>query len=947
MKWYASHTIWAAIGALSIQTGAIAPGPIPGGGFLCPWPLSPLDLRKRTKIMCELLPFTDHALKATIPGNVYAATILQTFVVTRSKLKGPIPDSVGYMRRLRQFDVSWNFLQGAIPYAFHYTQAMAWFDVNRNYLTGPLPEAVGFRHLKTFNAEKNRLCGAIPDAFGNTSWLQVFHVEANSLRGAIPAAVIAWTKLESLSMSENGLLGAIPHILRYMRRLTMLAMSGNGLRGTIPQSFRSTRRLMILTMSCNGLRGAIPKAVFFCRLEGFAVSNNNLRGAIPDAVISWSELISFRVESNSLSGTIPAALAWGQKMRRFAAFENQLSGSIPSGLLTQFPVEPSKPHWHTYMAAYFHSNRLTGTLPALKCVGGLTASGNLFEGGLPKTFNSHLTMLDVSGLPGRSGGVIGPFPPALCQLSALCVVTIANQQLSGAIPFFTSTLSRLALQHNRLKLFRGIHFVPFAKARPERLTSIFLHDNLLSCSVPECGNASAQTSLIAIGNRLRYPNGKFPTWVHKYEQDPLMWVSGTDGMALVVKISGASFFMLAVTLRFGYSKLLRALDAWQIGPSTHSWVVKASSHIHAGMVINCLLAVIFIMFLLSWDEYACPQTLAIASACLQSSAFIRTLVLLCWGKLFYLSLAVMHLTMESEDQIKRTWTDKMSRKRLLLWLLWCVVVVVLSTPVILYQVAKSTPGYLQNGRILSLCLQAGIGSIQGLVSNFIVPSLAKSMTGQKHVFTTISSFVMSCLIPFVLIMYLDTGCLSRWVTFWEPCRSNSEMFQYRLICTDHNRQDCDESKWHFFEGIEIQVLRSSDICEPHFSWSSTSISRCIQVTLLRLQEVWLAKFVTTGLTMQGFALMSGKLPTEAGAIVGNFGICMAYALVASSHLPLMNFVLLLAFFGEGFVARVAWVEKSFKATYVQNLVARSARGHHNVESHCTHPKSRDAKINSY
>ena len=59
-------------------------------------------------------------------------------------------------------------------------------------------------------------------------------------------------------------------------------------------------------------------------------------------------------------------------------------------------------------------------------------------------------------------------------------------------------------------------------------TAIFLHDNLLSCCVPWCGNATARTSIIAIGNQLRHPKGAFPVWVSKYEHDPLFWASGVE-----------------------------------------------------------------------------------------------------------------------------------------------------------------------------------------------------------------------------------------------------------------------------------------------------------------------------------------------------------------------------------------------------------------------------------
>ena len=43
--------------------------------------------------------------------------------------------------------------------------------------------------------------------------------------------------------------------------------------------------------------------------------------------------------------------------------------------------------------------------------------------------------------------------------------------------------------------------------------------------------------------------------------------------------------------------------------------------------------------------------------------------------------------------------------------------------------------------------------------------------------------------------------------------------------------------------VDIPVLRSSDICDPHSSCSSASLSSCMEISLFRLQEIWLTKFV--------------------------------------------------------------------------------------------------------
>ena len=178
-------------------------------------------------------------------------------------------------------------------------------------------------------------------------------------------------------------------------------------------------------------------------------------------------------------------------------------------------------------------------------------------------------------------------------------------------------------------------------------------------------------------------------------------------MSLVQKISGsAGLFMFVVVAKLGSAELMRAMSGWQSGPPTHLWVVKASSQFHTRMAMDSPLAAVLIVLLLSrtWDMYVCPQTLATFSVGSQSSALIRTLVLLWWCKLSFHSLAVEHLTMEDEKH-KKKWPAKLLRKRIILWSLWCVLTLVLSVLAISYQVAKSIPGSLQAGKLLSLGLK--------------------------------------------------------------------------------------------------------------------------------------------------------------------------------------------------------------------------------------------------
>ena len=759
----------------------------------------------------------------------------------------------------------------------------------------------GHLRLRDLRLFRNSLRGPIPADVGSLLWLAILDLKENSLHGPIPDVVGSLLQLRLVDLSLNSLCNPTPHALGSLLNLSDLYLRQNSLSGPIPDAVGSLLLLHALALGHNSLRGPIPDAVGSLRkLHTLKLGYNSLCGPIPDVVGSRSRLRSLELGCNSLRGRIPDAVG---NLRTFTAFENELSGSMPSALFMLRGGE-------AYIMV--HCNRLTGTLQTLESVKVMTASHNLLEGGLPNTFSSALRVLDVSGVVGRSRGLIGQLPPALRQLPELCTLTLANQHIDGGIPSFRSTLSLLALHNNRFKVLSDVNF----EDNPTT-TTILLHNNFLSCYVPMCGNATAKTSLIAIGNQFRYPNREFPAWVLEYERDPLLWIAGTDGMSLVQKIIGAAgFFMFVVILKLGIATPLRAMSGWEVGPATHLWVVKASAHLHTCMTTDSAVAAVFIVFLLSWDFYGCPQTLALLSACSRSCSLIRTLVFLCWCKLCFCALAVKHLTMEHE-------TAKMLRKRWLLWLVWCVLTAVLSTLAILYQVAQSIPGTLQDRKVLSLALKACIGATQAVVGNFIMPHLADKISSQKHVFTTVSGLIMNCVIPAVVIIYLDTGCLGRWVSLWKTCRSNSQVFQRRLTCSSERTEDADCQLLkgrHSRNGptdIDIMFLHASDTCDPHVSWTLASMSRCIHITLIRLQEVWLAKFVTTGLVMPGVNLMRNKLPTESSEVVGNFGIYMAYALVSSGHLPLMNFILLLAFLGEGLIVRVAWVEKRCEAKYVK------------------------------
>ena len=106
------------------------------------------------------------------------------------------------------------------------------------------------------------------------------------------------------------------------------------------------------------------------KMREFVVDRNGLRGPIPEAVGSMVALHTFSAGENSLSGPIPAAMTGNSDLDFFLAFDNQLSGSLPSGFMRG-----------GLSFVFVQNNQLTGTLPVLKHVIALTASGNVLGGG--------------------------------------------------------------------------------------------------------------------------------------------------------------------------------------------------------------------------------------------------------------------------------------------------------------------------------------------------------------------------------------------------------------------------------------------------------------------------------------------------------------------------------------------------------------------------------------
>ena len=184
-----------------------------------------------------------------------------------------------------------------------------------------------------------------------------------------------------------------------------------------------------------------------------------------------------------------------------------------------------------------------------------------------------------------------------------------------------------------------------------------------------------------------------------------------------------------------------------------------------------------------------------------------------------------------------------------------------------------------------------IGGVQGLLGTFVIPHLAQRLTSRKHAYTTLGSLLVNCLFPAAVIIGLDAACLGNWVTLWGPCTQNDERLNV----------------FHRMGNKPVQVLTAHEFCSPWHAQATASMPWCFEVTLLRLQTLWVGKLIFAGLLIPAGRITAERSEKESGEVVGKVTILLAYATICSGHLPLVILLIPVAMLGEIVLAIASWM----------------------------------------
>ena len=105
--------------------------------------------------------------------------------ISSNNFSGNLPASIAVWDRMVEFWLADNFFTGTLPAELGDMVNLQTLFLYGNEFTGPLPSELGNLRLFAFQAQRNRLTGAIPVQFYNNVDLTFLRLDVNELSGSI------------------------------------------------------------------------------------------------------------------------------------------------------------------------------------------------------------------------------------------------------------------------------------------------------------------------------------------------------------------------------------------------------------------------------------------------------------------------------------------------------------------------------------------------------------------------------------------------------------------------------------------------------------------------------------------------------------------------------------------------------------------------------------------
>ncbi|KAK1581945.1 hypothetical protein Q3G72_010431 [Acer saccharum] len=255
------------------------------------------------------------------------------------------------------------------------------------------------------NIELKRLnisASAIPEEFGNLTFLRELDMTRNLINGSIPMFFSQLKNLTTLSFQGNGLSGSIPWEIGEIDTLEELVLDDNQLQGSLHKNLGKLSNLRRFLLSANNFSGSIPESFGNLKnLTAFRIDGSNLTGKIPDFIGNWTKLTILDLQGTSMKGPIPSSISLLTNLK-------ELRISDLTGTRSKFP-----------------------NLKDMKMIERLVLRNCLITDRIPSYIAEmkSLILLDLS-----FNQLSGPIPATLDSLIKIDYFFLTNNNLTGAIP---------------------------------------------------------------------------------------------------------------------------------------------------------------------------------------------------------------------------------------------------------------------------------------------------------------------------------------------------------------------------------------------------------------------------------------------------------------------------------------------------------------------------------
>jgi Leucine-rich repeat (LRR) protein len=296
-------------------------------------------------------------------------------------------------------------------------------------------------------------------------------------------------------------------LMNFSSHVTGLALPQNNLVGKLPQ-LRGLQYLLHVDFSnpnspedsagfSNSVGGTLDAFCGLGNLSTVLLANNTITGTIPDCIQSLANATMLDLNYNFIQGTTPNEMCTLHRLKELHLRANRLQGTVPECFGKKLTALRVLDYSSLDTDSDFRSQSLTGTLPASLC--DLEHLERLMiqhtkglYGILPGCLGAKQPRLQVLSL--NVNNFQGILPPSICQATALEVLNVWENALTGTIPSCLGSLSQLIRLDLDKNQFHGS--IPEKLCQASALNDLSLFENELTGILPSClGSLSLLTGL--------------------------------------------------------------------------------------------------------------------------------------------------------------------------------------------------------------------------------------------------------------------------------------------------------------------------------------------------------------------------------------------------------------------------------------------------------------------